>query len=309
MGKNKKVSFISYVLQVVLIALLGAAGIVFSVLYIDTFNSGFWYNYSTLIVAVAVSLITIITAFTIAFIKLSNGFIYKLFFLSIILILLTTVFLYVFKITGVLDKIDSVKEFREYISSFGNYAVILFIVIQFLQVVILPLPSFITVGAGVLLFGPFRGAIFSFIGIFTGSTLAYFIGKIFGVKVVKWLVGEDNLKKGLKSIQGRDKIILTFMFLFPFFPDDLLCFVAGITMMSPSFFIVMILLTRLITIFVSSYSMNNSIIPYNTWWGILIWILFFIFTAFIMWFVYKKGDIIERKFINRKHKKKTNKNA
>ena len=309
MGKNKKVSFISYVLQVVLIALLGAAGIIFSVLYIDTFNSGFWYNYSTLITAVAVSLITIITAFTIAFIKLSNGFIYKLFFLSIILILLTTVFLYVFKITGVLDKIDSVKEFREYISSFGNYAVILFIVIQFLQVVILPLPSFITVGAGVLLFGPFRGAIFSFIGIFTGSTLAYFIGKIFGVKVVKWLVGEDNLKKGLKSIQGRDKIILTFMFLFPFFPDDLLCFVAGITMMSPSFFIVMILLTRLITIFVSSYSMNNSIIPYNTWWGILIWILFFIFTAFIMWFVYKKGDIIERKFINRKHKKKTNKNA
>lgn len=309
MGKNKKVSFISYVLQVILIALLGAAGIVFSVLYIDTFNSGFWYNYSTLITAVAVSLITIITAFTIAFIKLSNGFIYKLFFLSIILILLTTVFLYVFKITGVLDKIDSVKEFREYISSFGNYAVILFIVVQFLQVVILPLPSFITVGAGVLLFGPFRGAIFSFIGIFTGSILAYFIGKIFGVKVVKWLVGEENLKKGLKSIQGRDKIVLTFMFLFPFFPDDLLCFVAGITTMSPSFFMVMILLTRLITIFVSSYSINNSIIPYNTWWGILIWILFFILTTFITWFVYKKGDVIEKNFTNRKSKKNTNKNT
>ena len=305
MGKNKKVSFISYVLQVVLIALLGAAGIVFSVLYIDTFNSGFWYNYSTLITAIAVSLITIITAFTITFIKLSNGFIYKLFFLSIILILLTTVFLYVFKITGVLDKIDSVKEFREYISSFGNYAVILFIVVQFLQVVILPLPSFITVGAGVLLFGPFRGAIFSFIGIFTGSILAYFIGKIFGVKVVKWLVGEENLKKGLKSIQGRDKIVLTFMFLFPFFPDDLLCFVAGITTMSPSFFMVMILLTRLITIFVSSYSINNSIIPYNTWWGVLLWLIFFILTAAFTIFIYKKGDKIER-FLTRKKKSMKN---
>ena len=33
-------------------------------------------------------------------------------------------------------------------------AVILFILIQFLQVVVLPIPAFITVGAGVLLFGP-----------------------------------------------------------------------------------------------------------------------------------------------------------
>ena len=118
--------------------------------------------------------------------------------------------------------------------------------------VFLPIPAFITAGAGVLLFGPFLGAVYSYIGITLGSFVAYFIGKIFGVKVANWLVGENNLKKGLNTIKGKDKVVLTFMFLFPFFPDDVLCFVAGITTIKPLFFIVMILITRLVSIFATS---------------------------------------------------------
>ena len=204
--------------------------------------------------------------------------------------------LYLLKILGFLDKIDSVEKLRKYIASFGGYALMLFVLIQFLQVVVLPIPSFITVGAGVLLFGPLKSAIFSCLGIILGSIVAYFIGRIFGFKVAKWLVGEESLNKGLKIIKGKDKIIITFMFLFPFFPDDILCFVAGITTMGPTFFIVMIIVTRFISIFAASYSMNNSIIPYNTWWGILIWILFIAITISLSILVYKNGEKFEKMF-------------
>ena len=86
------------------------------------------------------------------------------------------------------------------------------------------------------------------------------------------------------------------MFLFPFFPDDLLCFVAGITTMSAAYFIVMIIVTRLISVFIGSYSMNNSIIPFDTWWGILLWLLIFAATVAITVFIYKKGEEIEKLF-------------
>jgi len=212
--------------------------------------------------------------------------------------------LYFLKISGFLNKVDSIKKFREYIDSYGNYAVFFFILMQFLQVVVLPIPAFITVGAGVLLFGPLKGSILSCIGIILGSIVAFLIGRIFGFKVAKWLVGEENLKKGLKTIKGKDRVILTFMFLFPFFPDDILCFVAGITTMSTTFFIIMIIITRIVSIFASSYSMNNSIIPYDTWWGILIWIIFISLTLVLMILLYKKGDKIESYFKNRKNKGK-----
>lgn len=300
MSKFKKISIVKEILFIVIISMLGFTGIVFTVLYIDTFDSGFWYDFSNLLTAVCVGFISAFTVLTITFFKNEKSFIYKLCLLVIACISILMGALYFLKISGFLDKIDSVEKFREYIESFGNFAIFLFIAIQFLQVVVLPIPSFITVGAGVLLFGPFKGALFSCIGIIVGSIVAFYIGRIFGFKVAKWLVGEANLKKGLNTIKGKDRIVLTFMFLFPFFPDDVLCFVAGITTMSSAFFIIMIFITRIISVFTASYSMNNSIIPYNTWWGILLWILFFALTIILTVLIYKKGEKFEKIFKRKK---------
>ncbi|MBE7081065.1 MAG: TVP38/TMEM64 family protein [Clostridiales bacterium] len=304
MNKTCKVSIIKTILFDIFIALIGCLGVIFTVLYVDTFESGVWLNYSSVITAVSVSLISILTVLTITFSTNSKSFVYKLFMLVVICISITITSLYFLKTTGFLNKIDSVEKFREYISSFGNQAILWFTIIQFLQVVVLPIPAFITVGAGVLLFGPLVGAIFSSIGIILGSIVAFYIGRIFGFKVAKWLVGEDSLNKGLKIIKGKDKIILTFMFLFPFFPDDILCFVAGITTLSSSFFITMIIITRLISVFASSYSMNNSIIPYDTWWGILLWGIFIILTLIFMVLICKKGDKIQKLFTKKKKQEK-----
>ncbi len=302
MGNKTCLVIIKDLLNIILISMLGCVGIVFSVLYVQTFDSGFYNDYSSIIVSIAVAVISFLTIFTLAFMRKRESFIYKLFSLSVITIAIITFSLYLLKLSGFLDKIDSVEKLRVYIQSFGSYAVLLFILLQFLQVVVLPIPSFITVGAGVLLFGPLKGSMFSVIGIIFGSLIAYLIGKFFGFKVAKWLVGESALNKALNTIKGKDKIILTFMFLFPFFPDDVLCFVAGITTISPTYFIVMIIIVRFITVFVSSYSMNNSIIPYDTWWGMLLWALFFALTVALTLIIYKKGDKIENYFNKRKNK-------
>ena len=60
--------------------------------------------------------------------------------------------------------------------------------------------------------------------------------------------------------------------------------------MSVSFYIIMITITRFISIFASTYAYAGAIIPYNTWWGIVLWVLFFVFVVISTVVVYKNGE-------------------
>lgn len=294
--ENKKVSsYISYVLIIVAVALSGILGIVFFSLFIKTIESGFLFENAELIVFAVGIILTLCAVLSVAFLFTKYQIVSKTFILTTVLICLAAVGLYLLGKNGFFKKITSVDAFREYIESFGSYAPIYFIVIQFLQVVVLPIPSFITVAAGVLMFGAFYGAVYSFIGIITGTYCAYFLGRWLGYKTVKWLVGEETLKKWLGYTRDKNKVIFTLMFFFPFFPDDLLCFIAGIVKLNAKFFIVMTFISRIISIFATSYSLNNNLIPYDTWWGICIWILLFVLTLWLVWLIGKRLKKTQKK--------------
>ena len=206
------------------------------------------------------------------------------------------------------DRFNSIEEIREFVASKGKYSVPIFIIVQFLQVVAIPLPGMLTIGAGVALFGPFYGAILSIIGIFVGSLLAFFIGKVLGYKVAAWIVGEETLDKWLDRIKGKDKLLLTAMFILPFFPDDVLCFVAGLSTMSWQFFTIMTFITRVITVFACSYSLNGSIIPFNTWWGLTLWAVVIVAVVVGMILLYKHGEKLQNWFAE-KFKKRDKSNG
>lgn len=304
--KKDKIEILKTVLSCSVIVVLGAAAIVFGLLYMNLTNISFLERHKRLVETLFIIIIGLVTIISVVCQLSDKKFVYRLTFLTLISMTAALAVLYVMQITGLWDKIDSVEDLRNYVSGFGGYAVFIFIAIQFLQVVVLPIPGFITVSVGVLLFGAFRGSVYSVIGIVSASIVAFFIGRVFGYKVAGWLVGKENLDKGLELVKGKDKVILTFMFLFPFFPDDVLCFVAGLSSMSVPYYIVMITITRIINIVVSAYSVNGSIIPYNTWWGILLWIAVFILVAALCYVIYKHGDKIENFFKSKFSKRKNN---
>jgi uncharacterized membrane protein YdjX (TVP38/TMEM64 family) len=282
-----------------LIIIIGGIGIIFGTAFINNCNILFIQNNIRLFQMIFNTIMPVIITLDILFLFIKNKTAYKIMLLGIILISFLAVFLFILESLGFFNKIKSVEELRNYISSFGKYAILIFIIIQFLQVTILPIPALLTVSVGVLLFGPLKAWIFSSIGIILGSILAFYIGKKFGYKVVRWLIGKESLDKTVDFLKGKDKILLTFMFLLPFFPDDILCFVAGLSSMDWKFFLIMIIFTRIISIFASCYSLNNSIIPYNTWWGILIWLIILALVIISTILIYKKGNKIE-KFIKNK---------
>ena len=281
--------------SVIAVILLSAVTVIFSVLYVNTFTSGFFYENKKVFIALVTILVAVITVIALAFSIKDNKLVYKLTIISLALISLALFILYFLKISGFYDKIDSIEDLRNYVASFGYLAVLIYVLLNFLQVVAIPIPGFIAIGTGVALFGPLKTAIFAFIGITFGSLVAFFIGRHLGYKVVKWLIGKETLDKWLKSVKNKDKIILTFMFLFPFFPDDVLCFVAGLSTMSTAYFVGMIIICRLISIFLSAYSLSGNIIPFNTWWGIVLWAVIICSTITLTALLYKRGDDIERR--------------
>ena len=200
---------------------------------------------------------------------------------------------YLLQKTGFFLVLRDEKLFKEYLQKTGVWMPLLYMLLQFLQVVVLPIPSIVSTIAGIALFGAFKTLIYSFIGIVLGSFLAFWIGRKLGNKAVSWMVGEDTLKKWQKKLKGKDNLFLSLMFLLPLFPDDILCFLAGLSTMSWGYFTGIIILSRILALSATCFSVD--FIPFNTWWGIILWCVFAVFLTLAIVCIYKNMDKIQRK--------------
>lgn len=255
----------------------------------------------TLLFWLTVGILSALLVAYIVFYVLNMQAVHRLILCTLICLDVVALIFFILSATGIISKLTSIDELRDYIASFGATAVLIFILFQFLQVVILPIPGSVSVGVGVALFGPLRCSIFSFIGIFLGSVVAFAIGRWIGYKAVCWIVGKEDLDKWLAKVKGKDYLLLSIMFLLPLFPDDILCFVAGLSSITWTYFIVMIIITRLISVFSTSFSLQ--LIPFNTWWGILIWAILAAAVVVAFWLVWKYSDKIDG-FLKSKFKRK-----
>ena len=206
--------------------------------------------------------------------------------------------------TGFFVVFKDAEKLQEYLQKAGIWMPLFYILLQFLQVVILPIPSIVSTVVGVALFGAFQAMLYSILGILLGSAAAFCIGKKFGYKAVAWMVGEETLQKWQKKLKGKDNLFLTLAFLLPLFPDDILCFLAGLSSMTWRYFLIMIFVTRTLGIAGTCYSID--FIPFNTWWGIVVWVCLLLSAMILICWIYRNLDNLQSK-LSRKNKPKKEK--
>ena len=144
-----------------------------------------------------------------------------------------------------------------YIEDIGIWAGLFFIIIQIFQVIIPIIPGGISSLVGVLVFGPLLGFIYNYIGLVTGSIIAYYLAKKHGIKIIKRLFKEETINKYTKYINNNTfyKIFIIAIIL-PGFPDDLLCYIAGISTLNFKTFISIILASKAISLLMYSLFIN-----------------------------------------------------
>lgn len=174
--------------------------------------------------------------------------------LTLIITLLIIIFIiYGLKIGIFEDKMILVN----YMKKFGILAPIFFIFLQSFQVIFPIIPGGASCFAGVLAFGSIFGFIYNYIGLVLGSIAAYYLSRKYGIKLVKKLFKQATIDKYLKYIKTNkfNKIFFWGIFL-PGLPDDLLCYIAGLSDMNFKTFIIIIILGKPLALILYSIFIN-----------------------------------------------------
>ena len=77
-----------------------------------------------------------------------------------------------------------------------------------------------------------------------GSLLLFWLARVLGRDFAGRFVSRRLSEKYQQILQTKAPVFLTLAFLFPFFPDDLLCILAGLSSLSFRRFAVIVLLAR-----------------------------------------------------------------
>jgi len=200
--------------------------------------------------------------------------IFKLCVVTLASIFLFVGIYYLLKTTGWIGKFNNMQELKKIILSAGFWSYCVFTVLQFLQVTILPLPAMVTTIVGVIIFGPFIAFILSCLAIILGSIFAFYLGKGLGIKLLYWAIGKDKTTLMQQKME-RGKFLFFLMMLFPLFPDDILCMLAGVMNMDFKFFLITNLITRPVGLFCICFISTGIIIPFHSW-GLIVWAVIFI---------------------------------
>jgi len=116
-----------------------------------------------------------------------------------------------------------------FVASFGPFAPMAFMGIQFLQVLLAPIPGELTGFIGGYLFGTGLGFIYSTIGLTLGSWVAFLIARRFGFSFVRGFVGKETMDKFDYLMQHKGAFFSFIFFLIPGLPKDYFCYLLGLS--------------------------------------------------------------------------------
>lgn len=118
---------------------------------------------------------------------------------------------------------------RRFVDGYGVLAPLVFVAVQAIQVVVAPIPGQVTAFTGGYLFGSVLGTAYSLVGVTIGSAVAFWLSRRYGRPFVAGVVQADLLARFDAFVEHAGIGSLFVIFLVPGLPDDVLCFVGGLT--------------------------------------------------------------------------------
>ena len=146
--------------------------------------------------------------------------------------------------TGFFQALSSPEQLEAYIQASTPWSHLVFFTLQLVSVVIAPVPSNLTAAVGGALFGILPAFLLTWGAVVLGSMLVFALARALGQGFANRLVGRKLSERYLDVIHRKQDVFLLMAFLFPFFPDDLLCILAGLSQISWKRFLALCLAAR-----------------------------------------------------------------
>ncbi|MBR0427426.1 MAG: TVP38/TMEM64 family protein [Clostridia bacterium] len=212
--------------------------------------------------------------------------IFKITLFVIVVIIFTTITIYLFPVMKNLSTKQGQIEFKEKVTNSGIYGILLLFIIQVVQIFLFILPGEpIEILAG-MCYGWFWGTIFIMISSAMIATLIFWLVRKIGRQFVYDFSDEEKIKKieNNKIFQNPKKIelIIFILFLVPGTPKDLLIYLSGLLPIKPRRFVAISTIARMPSIVTSTIAGANIAVGD---WKKAIW-LYGIIVAVVLLFLY-----------------------
>lgn len=190
--------------------------------------------------------------------------------------------------SGIYQVVFSVDALQDYLSNYGDTAILVYFIIQILSVILAPIPNNIAAAAGGLVFGWLQSFLVSLAAVMIGSVFVFALARRYGKPLIDRMVDRKQASKYIRLIETKGDYIIAATFFLPFFPDDLICLLAGLTNIRYDRFILILVLTRPWGMLTASAFGN--LIPSIPWWG---WLILVIATGLIALIIKRYRAAIE----------------
>lgn len=223
----------------------------------------------------------------------------KMIILTILaLVVLIPIIYYMFKYRNVFEDMEGIKNF---VLSFGHFSIVIFILIQILQIVVVFIPGEIVQIAGGYIFGPYISFILCILGVLIGGAMCFLLSKKFGKPLVdkitskntSWIVKKIESTRHKKTGRASATRIMFVLYLIPGIPKDILGYISGISDMSLKEFLLISTIGRTPALFFTCF-FGDQLTTKNTKLIIIFIVVFAVIFALIFIFSRKHIARIKR---------------
>ena len=196
--------------------------------------------------------------------------------------------------SGLFGVFSSEEELQAYIARCGPWSRVVFFGIQLVSVVLPPVPNNVVAVVGGVLFGTFQSFLMSWVAVSLGSVGVFLLARMLGRDFARHLAGKKMSEKYLDLIRRKRDTFLLLAFLLPFFPDDMICMLAGLSDIRFRRFLLLCLTARPWGLLVAA-ALGGSALVIPLWGLVLIGVVGVAFFVVAM----KYGDRVEEKLIEK----------
>ena len=185
---------------------------------------------------------------------------------SIILLALTSIIYWRIQILEMIKMIGDREAIAAYLQQFGVVGPILLFIILAMQVFLAVIPGHAFMVAGGYIYGLFIGSVITQLSTVIASQLAFLLTRKYGRPLVERFAPANIVEHWNKLAQSKGVVFFFFAFILPIFPNDLMCFIAGLSSISPKKFFLANFLGRLpCAIFITLIGSHGFELPLYFW--------------------------------------------
>jgi uncharacterized membrane protein YdjX (TVP38/TMEM64 family) len=136
------------------------------------------------------------------------------------------------------------RKVRAFIAQFGMRAPTIFITLQIMQIIVAPMPGYVIELVAGYIFGAVKGTILCNLGVLIGSTIAFWVGRIFGRNLLLIFISPDKMHKFDGYVVHKGPFIIFLLLLFSPL-GDITYYLSGLTPIPYFIYLAMVFIARL----------------------------------------------------------------